>query len=407
VSHEPSVLDLRAIIVSNNTVKGNGVSCNGLNTHSIVTSRTVCTVSTVNENGVSVFILNVHITVGGVLDLLNDTTYVVFVSCSGIVLLRVTNGNCLFNCDSGIGGGLCGFGFAANGANVGYIVVTARFNDIVLIAISTACNLTDVKGVALFGAGSRDNSTCAKVVVVTLIAGFTGRSGHIGGNLLAKENESQFGIVNEYVTCARDRFNRVVTAKLPSVNRVCFHPFKQNVNAFHYAGSAPSIRGVAPTNVNVQEDTGYVTAKVVLAAGFLVGIVIAATFTVGGIAARGIFAGRSGADHHNIIFVTTAKSLTVGPCVFFVPAAFSPIRADCISGIERGNFPTAILTVGVLQQIVVRFIRVDITVVAYHQLFQLTIKLALGSIGLAGAAGKGREFVIGCIVILVEILCIG
>ena len=194
----------------------------------------------------------------------------------------------------------------------------------VLITIAATNSQASEGGVSLFCASGEGNNTAAEVVVTAIFGGscsFAGRRLHISRNLLAKENESQFGIVNEYVTGACDGLNRVVTAKLPGVNGVCFYPFKQNVNAFHYAGSAPSIRGVAPTNVNVQEDTGYVTAKVVLAAGFLVGIVIAATFTVGGVAAGRVFAGRGGANHHDVIFITAAKSLTVGPCVFFVPGA--------------------------------------------------------------------------------------
>ena len=297
---------------------------------------------------------------------------------------------------------------AANGAHVRYVVVTLCFNDVVFVAVTTACNLTGVKGITLFGAGSNGNNACAKVVVVALVAGFTGGSCHICGDFCAEENERKFGVVNKNVTGAGDGLDRVVTTKLPSINGVSFHPFKQNFKAFHYTGGAPSIGGVAPTNVNIKEDTCYVTAQVILAAGFHIGIVVAAALSVSFVATRTVFACRSGAEHHKIVFVIAAKTLTVGPGVLTVPSATAiPRGADRLAGIERGDLTAVVLAVGIYEQVSCCIITGDIAMVACHQLFQFTIQLTLRSIGFACAAGIRGEFCVGGVIILVEILCIG
>ena len=87
MSNDPSVFDLSAIVVANNTVKGNSITCNRLNGESIISGGTVCAVSAENVNGVAIFVYNVHITVSGVLDFLNNTGYIVFACGSGVVHL--------------------------------------------------------------------------------------------------------------------------------------------------------------------------------------------------------------------------------------------------------------------------------------------------------------------------------
>ena len=155
--------------------------------------------------------------------------------------------------------GSCGFSFTANRANTVFIGVTLCRNKIALIAITASCGLAGIKGISLIRAGRCSGNTGVEVVVVALV-GSTGRGLHICGNFFTKEQESEFGVVNKNVTGAGNGLNRVVASKLPGVNRVGFHPRKQNLNALHYATGAPSTARVAPTNVNVQKDAGNVTA---------------------------------------------------------------------------------------------------------------------------------------------------
>ena len=140
------------------------------------------------------------------------------------------------------------------------------------VAVTAVFGLAGEKGKALFGAGGGNGNAFVKVVVIALVTriGSFARGGcHIGGDLRAKEQKCKLGVVNKNVTGACDGLNRVIATKLPGINGIFFHPFKQNVKTLHNAGRAPSgiltvAVYVAPANVDVQEDTGYVAAYVVL-----------------------------------------------------------------------------------------------------------------------------------------------
>ena len=207
---------------------------------------------------------------------------------------------------------------------------------------AASCGLAGIENVSFGGAGGSNGNACIKVVVV---AGARGSS-HIERNILAEHNEAKLGIVYEDVTGSGDGFYRIVSAKLPGIDGICLHPLEKNLAALHNAAGAPSVRGIAPTNVNVEEDTSYVTAKIVRAVRLLVGIVISRALTVCGVTSRGVLARRGGTKHHDIVLVVAAKALTVRPGVLAVPVAI-PAGTDRLAGIEGGDCSAAILAVGI------------------------------------------------------------
>ena len=109
VRNDPTVLNLRCtVILTNDTVNGDGIAYNGLNLHLIETNRTVCAVSAINVNGIAIFIYEIQVTVGGVSDFLNNTCYIVLTCCVNVMLLRSTEFDSLFDCKSRTFGGHLG-----------------------------------------------------------------------------------------------------------------------------------------------------------------------------------------------------------------------------------------------------------------------------------------------------------
>ena len=82
ILYYPTVLHLSgAVVRADNTVNLNKVACNGLSIHRVVTGVAGCVVGAVNGKLVTVCILDVHITVGGLVYLLDSTYYVILVGC--------------------------------------------------------------------------------------------------------------------------------------------------------------------------------------------------------------------------------------------------------------------------------------------------------------------------------------
>ena len=250
--------------------------------------------------------------------------------------------------------------------------------------------------------------------------GVTGRGTRTGGRViigryvLAKQLESQLGIVHEHVAGAGDGLYRIVTTQLPSVYGIFLHPLEQNLSALHDTGGTPHIiqstvvRGTAaPADVDVQHDTGRVATYVL---SQLVGVVKFATLTVGGVSTRGVFAHRSGTQHHNVgltlgVGVTAAVTLTVRPHVLAVPGlATIPRRTDGLSGIERRNGAAAVFTVGVLKQASGGIVGRGIVQIIVHQLMQRVVQRTIRHAVRDGRAGQRCQLGIRHAVIGIEIL---
>ena len=231
-----------------------------------------------------------------------------------------------------------------------------------------------------------------------------GRRNHVGRHSFIKQQECQFGIVNEDVTGTGDGLNRVVTAQLPGINRVFCHPLQQNVLALDNALRTPHRAGIAPTDIDVQHDTGYVTVEVVLAAGFAVGIVEAAAFTVSLVAAGAILRLSSGTQHHNIIFALTGGiTLTVGPGMLTVPGRTAvPCGTDLVTGIEGGDSAAAVLAVGVSIHFTGIAVTGDHLMVGHHQVLQLSVQGTAGNGAQVGRTFQRRQILISSIVLNIE-----
>ena len=137
---DPTVLDLSgAVVLTNDTVNGDGVTCNRLGAHNIVTVRTVCAVSAVDGKDVAIAIGNLHITPGSVVNLNDNAGYIVLTCGVVVVLLGRTKGDCLFDCEGRIGGGLFNFGFCGS-CNFGFFGEQAFIaDDINLVESGLLC----------------------------------------------------------------------------------------------------------------------------------------------------------------------------------------------------------------------------------------------------------------------------
>ena len=93
----PAVLHLRRSVITDNTVNGDCVACNGLNIHCIISYRTVCGVNTVNKNLVTVLVFDVHITIGSICNINDCTGNVILVGSIIILCIKCTKSKCLFN----------------------------------------------------------------------------------------------------------------------------------------------------------------------------------------------------------------------------------------------------------------------------------------------------------------------
>ena len=220
------------------------------------------------------------------------------------------------------------------------------------------------------------------------------------GNLRAEQQEGQFGIVHKDISGAGDGLDRVITAQLPGVHRVFFHPLQQNIQTFHYAVAAPHGAGVAPADIDIQHNAGYITTKIVGFVGYFIGIIKPGAFAIGFVAASAVLADRGRAQHREVIFtISGGIALAVGPGMLPVPSgATIPIRANRLAGIERGNghrVLRAVLAIGVAEQVSGIAIGSFIMVGILHQRLQLTVQCAGGSIGSTGATGVSRQQFIG------------
>ena len=308
-------------------------------------------------------------------------------------------------------GAACRLGLAASGASAILIVMGQHVLIVGLVAEATAFGLTGVGGVALGGAGRSGHHTGIEVVVVALIFSLSGGSIHFG-NILTKEQEGQFGIVNENITGTGDGLDRVITAQFPSINGVFFHPPQQDIQAFDNAVATPHGAGITPTDIDIQHNTGNVAMQVMLATGFGVGIVERGTFAISLVSAGRIHLGRGRTEHHDIVFTLTRSiTLTIGPSVFTVPGiAGVPVRTKGLAGIEARNrlaILTAVLTVGVLILISGFVIAGDVAMIALHQILQGFVQSAAGCIRSACAASQLGQIGISNVVVLIEFLRIG
>ena len=196
-----------------------------------------------------------------------------------------------------------------------------------------------------------------------------------GRNIRIKQVKCQFRVVHEHIPGTCDGLNSIISAQFPSVNRVFLHPFQKNFLALHNAGSTPHIAGIAPTDINIQHNTGHITMEVIFSVRLIIGIIVAAGFTESFIATTAVFGGGCGSKHHNIIFVLTAQALTVRPGMLPVPgAAFTPTGTNRSTGIKAGNFAATILAVGVLIQVFGCIIAGFVAMSIRHQCFQLAVK---------------------------------
>ena len=104
----PTVLHLRSIaVLANDTVNGNCVTCNRLGCQILVRCFAICTVGAVNGEYVSERIGNIHVTVLIVVNLSDDTGYIVLTRGIGIVLLSLTQSDCFLNGEGGTNFGRC------------------------------------------------------------------------------------------------------------------------------------------------------------------------------------------------------------------------------------------------------------------------------------------------------------
>lgn len=103
MSNNPTVFKLRnAVVLTNDTVNGNGVTCNGFNIQLVITGCTVCIPSTVNGEDLAGLVGDLHITVGRIVNLGNNTGYVVLALGESIVLLGRTKIDTFFYGESRI-----------------------------------------------------------------------------------------------------------------------------------------------------------------------------------------------------------------------------------------------------------------------------------------------------------------
>ena len=102
--HDPTILNLRSAVVLTNDTKDNYVvACNRCIFHSVVSCGTVCTVSAVNGENVAKLVNDLHVTVGGVVNLRDDTCNEVLLGGVLVVAHGSTEIDDVLN-------GLCGLG---------------------------------------------------------------------------------------------------------------------------------------------------------------------------------------------------------------------------------------------------------------------------------------------------------
>ena len=294
-------------------------------------------------------------------------------------------------------GNICGgLNLATDRADAVLKAMSDHIRVLALVAVATG---TGISGIALGGTGGGGHNRGISMGMSTgSIA--AGGADQIGRDLRAKEQEGKLRIVNEHITGAGDGLNRVVTAHFPSINRVFLHPLQQNVQAFNHALAAPHGDSIAPANIDIEQNTGHITTQVIGIIRLAVGMIECTAFAISLVATGAIFSGRSGSQHHNVVFaVFGGVTLAVGPGVLPVPcSARIPGGANGLTGIEgrNGRGIATVLAVGVLEQIPRGIVRSLVSMVALHQALQRSIQGAAGRIGSAGAASLLGQGIIGC-----------
>ena len=105
VGGDPTVLHLRIVVLTDDTVNSDGIACNGLNCHILVGGSAGSVVSTVDAKSVST-VGYVHITVLVVVNFLDNAGNVVLALGVLILNLGVTKRDSLCDSESGIGSGI-------------------------------------------------------------------------------------------------------------------------------------------------------------------------------------------------------------------------------------------------------------------------------------------------------------
>ena len=119
----PTVLHLGVVVVlTQDTQDDDVVACNGLVLHGVVSGRTVSAVSTVNGEYVAQLVNDVHVTVGSVVNFLDDTGDDVLLSGVGVVLLSAADSQSILDGGDGLGEldlKVLGSGYVAGGNGSG------------------------------------------------------------------------------------------------------------------------------------------------------------------------------------------------------------------------------------------------------------------------------------------------
>ena len=97
--NDPTVLDLRTVVVADSTIDSNSVACDGLHFHILVLYSAVSIVGTIDVQGVALGIHDVHIAVLGLIDFLNDTGNLVLQLGVSVVCHRRANSKSFFDGD--------------------------------------------------------------------------------------------------------------------------------------------------------------------------------------------------------------------------------------------------------------------------------------------------------------------
>ncbi len=292
--------------------------------------------------------------------------------------------------DSGLGGGLCN----------SRIYPTDKAPTLSRrIVIGGQGHTGTLEGVERIGLTVLAESDGSRLTGVSLTVG---GSGIVCRNNCTEELEDQLGIVNKDVTGTGDGLDSIITAQLPGVHRVFFHPLQKDVLTLHDTFRAPHTAGIAPTDVDIQHDTGNVAVQVVLAVGDIVGIVEAAALAVSLVAAATVLRGCRGAEHHDVVFGITF-ALGIGPGMLSVPGTV-PGGTNLRTGVEGGNLTAAVLAVGVHAQILDITIAGNIGLLTGHKALQCLVQRAAGHGRSRGRAAQGHEILI-CAV-CVECVCI-
>lgn len=189
-----------------------------------------------------------------------------------------------------------------------------------------------------------------------------GRSRHTGGNGVTEHDPTEFGIVDERVTVALDRLNRVITAHFEGVNRVTLAPAQKRGCTGECLGNSSHGRAL---HIIVKNDTSAVALDLIQRLKDAVLVVTADNATVlrrglkGGVAAgyfavlvivtRGVCSGVDGTHCVQVAF-NSAAAQGVRPAVLTVPRLTGvPSAGGCNTGIMQQQLRgAALVSIGIL-----------------------------------------------------------